>query len=1338
MPRVVGFPLSFFQITPWILHQDAENRTICNVPGFYYLRGKLDVAAFQQSLDEVVRRHEVLRTTYRVDDGIPASVVHPARPLPLTVIDLRSLPEEEREPRARHLAAQDADRSFDLTCDIMLRVSLFQVRDEEYFLLLTGHRIAWDASSLGITFRELASLYNSVDRMNRPSLPELPIQYGDFARSHAEADRESRFDELVLYWKDRLAGSADVLPLTIERQRPARRTFRGAHGRWLLDAGLASRLELFGRKERGSLFMVLFSAFQTLLHRYTGSEDVVTGSPVSCRNAQTDHLIGSFVNLIPLRTDFSGDPTFLELLVRIRKDVLDAQAHKDLPFEKMLEALNRQRSASYHPVFQAMFQLKDTHEETPELAGLTVEGVDFTGHTAELDLILEVRERPEGLLCVLNYNTDLFEAGSIQRMLGHYQVILEAVVRDPECRVSRLPILTEEERSRILVEWNDTRVEFPHTSVHEMFEEQARRTPEAVAVVDEDRQLSYADLNARANRLARALVTSGVGRNVMVGICTERSVEMVVGLLAILKAGGAYVPLEPSSPPERLGFMLADLRSPVLLGHKRFLKLFPQHRSTLFPVEEWPQIMADHSPENLGSYVDPNDLAYMLYTSGSTGRPKGVLIPHGALTNYLCWCRAAYSMDQGRGSPVHTPIGFDLTITSLFPPLLAGRTAVLIPEDSALEGLSVAIRSGDFSLVKLTPAHLEALSHRYVPQQARIGTRMFVIGGEALMGETLAFWRKKAPSVRLINEYGPTEATVGCCVYEVPAGSAPQSAVPIGRPISNVRLYVLDRNLQPVPIGVPGELHIAGAGLALGYHCRPEVTAEKFIADPFSTEPGARLYKTGDLARYRSDGTLEFLGRLDNQVKIRGFRIELGEIEAALAEHAAVREVVVTVWEAAAGDRRLVAYMVLDQSAAPSEEQLHNFLKGRLPDYMLPARYLFLPAFPLTSNGKVDRQALPLPTQVEKAGAVPVETAYDELELRLARIWEEVLCTRPIGMKEDFFDLGGNSLLIMKLLMRIEQVFGIKVSQAALLQAPTIEALAFVLRHPNSFREPELLAVQPNGSRPAFFCVSAGSLFRRLAHRLGFDQPFFGLPLPELEELPASRRLEDFAAHCVRVLLAKQPAGPYYLGGWSDWGVLAYEIAQQLTQQGQRVALLVLFDAENPAYMLRFAGLERARALLSMFGQWMDFHWQILRRLELRGAFGYLGLAVRGRLSALQRRIWRTAYRVQQRVGRPIDSGPETINRVLAFAVSEYQPRPYTGRVLLFRRDARPVGRYRDPEYGWGQLVGTLQIENVPGAHVDMFLQPGVEIVAEKLDACLREAQESNRSMISSTRSSMP
>lgn len=1067
---------------------------------------------------------------------------------------------------------------------------------------------------------------------------------------------------------------------------------------------------------------MLLGAYQTLLHRYTGSEDIVTGSPVSCRTHETEGLIGPLTNPVAIRTDFSDDPTFCELLARLQQRVLQAQVHKDLPFEELVQALDLNRAGCHRPVFQAMFQLHDLVDKIAASEALKIEILDLDRGNADFDVSLDVTVGSQGARSKITYNSDLFEVETIERMLAHYQTILEAIAENPDCLVSQLPILTETERRRMLVEWNDTRADYPQTSVQQMFEEQVQRSPEVVAVVYEKRSLTYTELNRSANRLAHQLRSLGVGPNVMVAICIERSIEMVVGLLAILKAGGAYVPLDPAYPKPRLAFMLADMQPRVLLCQKQFVDMLGPQAIVMLVVEEWPQVMAGQSEENPESLATPDDLAYVLYTSGSTGQPKGVLIPHRALTNYLTWCQGAYPMDRGVGSPVHTPIGFDLTVTSLFLPLVLGQMAILVREDPGFNTLVALLRTGDFGLVKLTPSHLEALSHRLSPQDARTVTQSFVIGGEALIGETVAYWRRHAPTTTIINEYGPTEATVGCATYELPAGAPPHSAIPIGRPISNVQLYVLDRNLQPVPIGVPGELHIAGAGLALGYHRRPELTAEKFIGNPFSTEPGARMYKTGDLVRYRADGNLEFLGRLDYQVKIRGFRIELSEIEATLAEHPGVREVVATAWEAAPGDRRLVVYVIRDQSK-PSEDDLRGFLKQRLPDFMVPAAYVFLPSFPLTANGKVDRRALPPPGGCETRDNL-VDTAGDPLEFRLVKIWQEVLQVGPIGITDDFFELGGDSLLAIKLLARIEKAFNIKVPVGALLQATTIEGLAFMLRHPDSLAQPRLVAVQPNGSRPAFLCVSAGPLFRTLAHRLGPDQPFLGLPLPELNDLPSDPDLASFAKYCITVLRTAQPEGPYFLGGWSDWGVLAYEIAQQLQKQGQRVALLVLFDAENPAYVETISGLDSARAPAFFLGQWLKFHWDILRRQGARGSLKYLRLGLVGRVDALQTSLWRMLYRTRRRVGQSVGGGPENVGRILSYVVSKYQPAPYNGRVLLFRRRDRPIGRFRDSHYGWGALVPRMEIREVPGSHIDMFLDPAVQIVAQELRARLIEQQE--------------
>jgi amino acid adenylation domain-containing protein len=1086
----------------------------------------------------------------------------------------------------------------------------------------------------------------------------------------------------------------DLLSLPTDRPRPVRRTNRSAKQTRRVYDPLLEKLRSLADQEHATLFEVLFSAFQALLHRYSGSPEIVTGTPAARQTART---------LILVRTDVSGDPAFRELLAQVRENLREACAHHGI------RALGPDPAYDSAPASQVTFQCGES-----SLA------------STECDLNLDVTFDSHDSHCVLNYSTDLFEAETVHRMLDHYQTILEAVAENPGERVWLLPILTEAERHRVLVEWNNTWADYPRTCVHRLFEEQVLRSPEAIALVYEDRQLTYTELNTAANRLAHALRSLGVGPNVLVGICIERSVEMVVGLLAILKAGGAYAPLDPVYPKERLAFMLADLQTPVLLCRSRTVADgLPHYTGRVLPVDEWHQITADQSPENPVSAVEPDNLAYVLYTSGSTGQPKGVLIPHRALVNYLTWCTTAYAADQGRGSPVHTPIGFDLTITSLFPPLLTGRSAVLVREDPTLEALTAALRAGDFSLVKLTPAHLEALSHKLPSEQSGLLTRMFVIGGEALLGETLGYWRKQNPGVRLINEYGPTEATVGCCVYEIPAGTVPASAIPIGRPIANVRLYVLDGNLQPVPIGVPGELYIAGDGLALGYHRRPELTAERFIQDPFSSEPDARMYKTGDLVRYRPDGNLVFLGRLDDQVKIRGFRVELNEIGAALVGHPGIREATVIASEGSPGDRRLVAYVVPRQASTLTEQQVRSFLKQKLPDHMLPARYVFLDSLPLTSNGKVDRRALPPPGQRDENRAEPLDAPRDAFELQLVKVWEEVLRAKPIGIKEDFFELGGNSLLAIRMLARLEKALSMKITLATLMFAPTIERLAGLLRDPDSLKRPQVFGIQPDGFRPPFFCVGAGPLFRTLANRLGSDQPFLGVPLPDINALPAPYCLEDIAAHCVQTLLQVQPEGPYFLGGWSDAGVMAYEMAQQLQDRGETVALVVLFDAENQAHRPDVSSsFESARMRIHFLSQWLKLQCRALWSVKPQELAGHVRRRLAFRLAWLKGLAWGMAYRIHLRAGWSFHHGLHNIEYVSVFASKNYQPRPYDGRVLLFRRTNRPTGQYRDPEYGWGGLGSRLEIHEVPGNHIDMFLDPNVHVMADKLRACLLKAQE--------------
>jgi len=1066
---------------------------------------------------------------------------------------------------------------------------------------------------------------------------------------------------------------------------------------------------------------VLLGAFQTLLHRYTSGEDLVVAVPVSCRTLETKHLIGPFTNLVALRTDFSGDPTFRELIEQIHNDLQEAFRHKDVTLEEVADALGVRTAVGCSPFSQVRFDFRDEPAEMPEFLDLKIEPLDFGLGVATSDLSLEVTRQLGVVCCSLKYDTDLFEPSTIQHMLGHYQTLLESAAGYPDTPVSRLAILTEAERHLTLVEWNKTNAEFPQTCVHQLFEDQVRRTPDAVALVYESQQLTYAELNARANRLADRLGTLGVGPDVMVAICIERSTELVVGLLAVLKAGGAYVPLDPNYPQERLAFQLADLQAPVLLCRKALGETLAQHASSVLPVEEWADPGTGESPENPTTSVRPDHLAYVLYTSGSTGQPKGTLISHRALVNYLTWCAIGYPAQEGSGSPVHTPIGFDLTITSLFPPLLAGRSVVLIREDPTLETLADALCSGDFGLVKLTPSHLEALKHKPSLEQAKILTRMFVVGGEALKGETVADWRKHAPTLRMVNEYGPTEATVGCCVYEVPIDGVPLSSIPIGRPIPNVRLYVLDRHLQPVPIGVPGELHIAGVGLARGYHRRSELTLEKFIPNPFDDDPEARLYKTGDLVRYRSDGNLEFLGRLDYQVKIRGFRIELSEIEAAITECEGIREVVVTAQKSAAGNQILVAYVSANRSTALKEDQIRTLLKRKLPEYMLPARFVVLPVFPLTRNGKIDRQALnaidPGPEARQASSVAP----RNFLEYRLLKIWEEVLSISPIGMDDDFFDLGADSLQSIILLASIEGTLKRKLPLGVLYEAPTIARLAARLADPDSLLAPLVLPIQPNGLRPPFLCVGAFAMFRPLAHKLGFDQPFLGVPLPGASELTAPYCLEDIAAHCLKTIRAIQAEGPYFLGGWCDGGVLAYEIAQQLRRQGQHVALLVLFDTENLSSNKNLSRKDSALAGLLFVCQWLKQQYRTLRHLPGREVVQHIRALLAWRIYSMKLRFWTMVYRSELRAGPAVSSQLLEIDRVFALCMQNYEPQPYDGLTLLFQRADRPTGRYRDAQYGWGKVANNLQVCEVPGDHTTMFLDPNVQVLGERLGAYLRK-----------------
>ncbi len=1044
-------PLSFAQQRLWFLNQLEPESPAYNESRAYRLSGVLAMAALQGALDQVVARHEVLRTNFVSVDGNPTQVIGEARPVELPLIDLGAWPESGREAEARRLLAENVRRPFDLSRDLMLRVMLLRLDEQEHILLVVKHHIASDGWSSGIFWRDLADLYRSFISGEPFELFELPIQYADFAVWQRNRLQGEFLEAQLSYWKTRLDG-VEPLRLPTDRRHSATPTPPGAKQSLTLPKELSEGLVALSRQQGATLFMTLLAAFQTLLSRYTGQTDIAVGTPIAGRTRlEVEKLIGFFVNTLVLRTDCSNDPTFRELLERVRQKALEAYAYQEVPFEKIVEELQPERKLGSSPLFQVTFQLQNTPRSSIDFPGLALSPVEVTNGAAKFDLSLSMGEERDGLKATLDYNTDLLDGATIRRMLGHLRVLLEGIVADPDRPISALPILTEPERHQLLVEWNDTKREYPKDKcIHELFEEQVKRTPDAAAVVFEGEQLTYRELNAKANRLAYHLRKQGVGPDVPVGLCVERSLDMIMGILGILKAGGVYVPLDPDYPKDRVEFMMEDAKLSFLVTQERFRSGFPDSGVRMVCLDADWEIICRGSDENPGYEVTADNLAYLIYTSGSSGVPKGVLITHSSFAGHCLEIRKHYALEPNDRVLQFASFNFDVSLEEIFPTLISGAALVLNGAEMANPtDFHNMIADFKLSVLNLPTAYWRQLTQVWTAASSLdlpASVRLFIVGGEAMPIQALKSWRQTPMnSVRLLNAYGPTETTITATALETLSqgfGDQQSDCVPIGRPLGNRETYILDTHGGPVPIGVPGELHIGGDGLAWGYLNRPELTAEKFIPNPFSGEPGARLYKTGDLARYLPDGNIEFLGRIDNQVKIRGFRIEPGEIEAVLSRHPAVKEIVVAAREDVPGQKRLVGYVVASQQPPPTGSDLRGFLRHKLPDYMIPSAFVFLESLPLSPNGKVDRKALPVPDQsrpeLEESFVAP-RTAVEEI---LAEIWAELLKVENVGVHDNFFDLGGHSLLAAQLISRVRDAFHVEVPLRSLFEAPTVAGLA--------------------------------------------------------------------------------------------------------------------------------------------------------------------------------------------------------------------------------------------------------------------------------------------------------
>ena len=1218
------------------------------------------------------------------------------------------------------MGAEDAELPFDLSRGPLFRALLVRFRDTEHRLFLTLHHIIFDGYSIyRVLLPELATLYTAFSEGHDSPLPEPSIQYSDFALWERDwFSRNGHLSSQLAYWRKQLGGDLPVVQLPSDHPRPAMQSFRGAIHPVILSKELADALKLLSRRERATLFMTLMASFAVLLHRYSALEDVAIGTVSSGRKrSELEGLLGYFLNPVVLRNNLSGDPTFRELLTRTRNLTLDALSNDDAPFTEVVNELHPNRSLSFNPLFQVLLTLEPPMPETQEgwTAALTQSEID-TG-ISKFDLCLELDDRPSGIVGRFKYSSDLFESETVARMAGHLTTLLQSIVANPDQRISRLPVLTSPERQQICVQWNETSAAYPsELCLHQLFVRQAERTPEAVALVDGDRQLTYRELDDRSNQLAVHLVGRGVAPEKPVALYFEPSLEMIVAVLAVLKAGGACVPLDPSYPADRLNHVLADTQFEIVLTQSHLRdQLSPEIPQVISLDSEWAQVERESS-DALRNRCQPENLAYVIYTSGSTGKPKGVQITHRNLVHSTHARSLYYGADAGRFLLLSS-YAFDSSLVGIFGTLCRGGALVPTPGplQSNLTRLADLVEKHRITELLCVPSLYSLLLDQAKASQL-VSLRMAIVAGESCTPELVKRHYAQVPETTLFNEYGPTEAAVWSSVYKCQR-EQPGKLVPIGRPIPNAKVYVLDAHLNPVPVGVSGELYVGGPGVARGYLNRPVETAERFVPDPFSGNSGDLLYRTGDLVRYLPSGDLELVGRLDHQVKIRGFRIELEEIESVIAQREEVRQVAVALRQDEPDQPKLVAYVVPNDRTTFDPQKVKSFLAEKLPEAMIPSDFVALEILPLMPNGKIDRHALPAPAQ---SSAVPArfEPSSNLLEAKLVKIWESVLNKQGIGVTDNFFDLGGHSLLVAKLLMRIEQRFDKRLSLANVFQAPTVRQLAAMLDgQTDSLHHPAVVPIQPLGSKPPLYWVRGGSLFLPLAKHLGTDQPVLALHLPvsDASRLPVPYKFEDIARALVVRLREVQPEGPYYLAGLCVNGVIAYEMARQLVAQGQQVPFLALFDAQNPAYYEDYSQ-ESHRQLAQ---RKLEYQLRNLRRGGIAGVPGFIhGRLVGARLRA-RVRYWRIYCGLRLRVSENQLQDLETIIHPTSF---DYRPKAYPGRIVFFQSSDWPGGRYWDFYASWNDMCHDLEVHRLPGGHETMFHEANVDLVANLLRNCLSEA----------------
>ena len=1325
--QVSGFPLSLQQRQLWRLRNETTAfRAQCVV----LLKGNLDKNVLAETVKELVKRHEILRTTFRQIPGLkyPIQIITEDCSIELEEIDLTH--EQQREVEGvegvEEVLRQKRNLPFDYERCPLLHLSLLALAPDEHMLAFTLPAFCADTQTLDNLVADISRLYEDFARGRKSTLDE-PMQFIQFSEWQSALLREEEAAPGKEYWRKLLAAANRNAVLPYENNFAGARSFEPAQLELSVDSDLVAKMDATARRYDVSTADLLLACWHMLLWRLTGHAEVLVNCVFDGRKyEELRSAAGLFARSLPLPCSLGEENKFSQVISKIAEARREAEGWQEyFTSEQETEVDSDDEPESFYSYGFEYHACPAPHAAA---------GVTFSTHTQyvcfdRFKIKLTCTRRGNSLLAEFLYDRNLFLSADIERLGEQFKTLLKNSIAKPEIAIRELELVGNRERRLLLVEWNDTDAAYPRTAcVHELFEDQVRRQPNHIAVEIEGERLTYRELNERANQVAHYLRRLGVTAEVRVGILMQRSLEMIVGLWGVLKAGGAYVPLDPTSPEARLSFVLEDAGVQVILSQEKLSQRLPGSRATMICLDsDWQRIATESIISPINETVAEN-LVYVIYTSGSTGRPKGVMISHQGLVNYLSWCTREYAVTQGKGTLVHSPLGFDLTVTSLIAPLLAGQRVILLAEQPEIESLRNTLRAGaDFGLVKITPAHLEILSHTTSSDEVQGWTRALIIGGDALFGENLSFWRSHAPATRLINEYGPTETVVGCCVFESPQGDIPSGAVPIGKPIANTQLYVLDERQQLVPIGLPGELYIGGDGLARGYLNRPELTAQNFVPHPFSTKAGARLYRTGDIARYLADGNLEYLGRADHQVKIRGFRIELGEVEAAVAQHPLIREAVVIASEDQPGNKRLVAYCVprtQNGSSHLSSDSLREYLEKKLPDYMVPSEFVMLETLPLTANGKVDRRALPSLNVNGSDRSKSFIAPRDVLELQLVHVWEEILGRGPIGVRDDFFKLGGHSILAARLMARIQRLLGINLPLATLFQRSTIEYLAGLLRQreESAISFSSLVKIHSGGSNPPFFCFHPGGgnilCYIELARHLGVEQTFFGLQSWGLHEANvAHTTIEEMAASYLKEIRAVQPSGPYFLGGLSLGGVVAFEVAQQIQRQGEQVGLLALLDSTAPTSrpdIIEGDELMLMEAFSHDLGldlEQFEFSHHEFERLRPAEQLRYLFECAQSSNLMPPDIELNQVQRMYQ------------IFKINVGAARRYMPQGKVGRITLFRPEEYAITNGPIGPAGWESFATEgVELYVVQGNHFNMVREPFVKTLASQLRACLDAA----------------